>query len=375
MSIRILHTADLHLGMKFGGRYPPQVQERLIRSRWETLQTLVNTANEHDTDLMVIAGDLFHHLRVPQREVKAAAQALSGFAGRVVLVLPGNHDFFQEGGCPLWDHFREAADDKLLFLSEPKPYSLLDYDLPLIIYPGPCTAKHSPQSAVGWIDPEVRDKEVWHLGVAHGSLAGVSPDFDGQYYPMTQADLHRAGLDLWLLGHTHLRVPDVDQGHKARVLFAATPEPDGFDCSHEGHAWLIDLEEDRSLSYRSLKTGRCRFSVLEAELSSEDDLDALRRRFQKDFRPERDLVKLVLKGSLPVEVFAQLGDFLEELQQMVLYLEPEVSGLFRRLTVADVDQAFTQGSFPHRLLKRLIQEGGDPRILQLAYDLIQEVKS
>jgi DNA repair exonuclease SbcCD nuclease subunit len=38
MTLRILHTADLHLGMKFTRRYIPEVQERLIEARFETFE-------------------------------------------------------------------------------------------------------------------------------------------------------------------------------------------------------------------------------------------------------------------------------------------------------------------------------------------------
>lgn len=374
MSLRIMHTADLHLGMKFTGRYPPEVRDRLVKARFETLVSLVDTANAAGSELFVIAGDLFHDQNMARRDIHAAAEALSRFKGRAVLVLPGNHDFLQEGESPLWDRFLETAGDKVLLLSESRPYPLMDYELPVIIYPGPCTAKRFTTNAIGWIESGPREPDSWHIGVAHGSLEGVSADFQGDYYPMAQEELRRAGIDLWLMGHTHVRLPDVDQGRESRVLFSATPEPDGFDCHHPGHAWLIELNDDRSLSYRSLITGHHRFSVQEVNVSSEDDLQSLQAQFRQ-LSPERDLVKLALKGRLPGELFDQQGALLEQLKQNVLYLEPDFTELFRRITSVDVDREFTEGSFPHRLLARLVQAGGDPRALQLAYDLIQEVRS
>ncbi|MBW1953490.1 MAG: DNA repair exonuclease [Deltaproteobacteria bacterium] len=374
MALRLLHTADLHLGMKFAGRYPPEVRERLVQARFETLGGLVETANAAGADLFLIAGDLFHDQNVALRDIRAAAQALDRFLGRAVLVLPGNHDFLQEGKCPLWDRFQEYAGDRVVLLSEPRPYPLADYDLPVVIYPGPCTAKHSSENAIGWIRQRAKDLEGWHIGVAHGSLEGTSPDFQGNYYPMTRKELERTGLDLWLLGHTHLRVPDLDQGRDSRILIPATPEPDGFDCRHPGHAWLIELQADGSLFYRSLVTGRHCFSVQEAEVSSEDDLNLLRARFQR-FNPECDLVKLFLRGYLPGELYDRRGTLLEELRRQVLYLEPDFTALYRRIGAEDIDREFTEGSFPHRLLTRLAQAAGDPRALQLAYELIQEVRA
>ena len=54
MELRILHTSDLHLGMKFS-QYP-DLKEELAAARFEALNTLVRTANEEKCGLFVIAG-------------------------------------------------------------------------------------------------------------------------------------------------------------------------------------------------------------------------------------------------------------------------------------------------------------------------------
>lgn len=77
MPIRLLHAADLHLGMKFTGRYPPQVQERLIGDRLETLHNLVRAANDYGAVVLVMAGDLFHDHNLSRRTVRAASEALN----------------------------------------------------------------------------------------------------------------------------------------------------------------------------------------------------------------------------------------------------------------------------------------------------------
>jgi DNA repair exonuclease SbcCD nuclease subunit len=46
MGIKIFHTADLHLGMKFTRGYPEEVQQSLIQARFDTLRTIVEKANK-----------------------------------------------------------------------------------------------------------------------------------------------------------------------------------------------------------------------------------------------------------------------------------------------------------------------------------------
>ena len=44
MEIKIFHTADLHLGMRFAGY--PDVQDELINARYETLENMVEGERE-----------------------------------------------------------------------------------------------------------------------------------------------------------------------------------------------------------------------------------------------------------------------------------------------------------------------------------------
>src|SRR5208337_1480370 len=147
--------------------------------------------------------------------------------------------------------------------------------LNLVIYPGPCTGKHSQENAIGWVVDCPKEPEgSLHIGLAHGSLGGVSPDFQGDYYPMTESELKAAGIDLWLLGHTHVRFPDEDYGHTARILLPGTPEPDGFGCRHPGYVWLLEVEEDKSVGYRSLITGHYQFILKEFHLATEVEMES-----------------------------------------------------------------------------------------------------
>src|SRR5512134_3850103 len=106
MTLRILHTADLHIGMKFARGYAPEVQEGLIEARFETLQTMIEAANTERCDLFVIAGDLFDSQRVSRKDILRAAAILKNFDGACALVLPGNHDYVQKGEGDLWTSFR-----------------------------------------------------------------------------------------------------------------------------------------------------------------------------------------------------------------------------------------------------------------------------
>ena len=72
MPLKILHTSDLHLGMKFAS-YDGEVQEKLVEARFECLSRLVAAANDNGCDLLVVAGDLFDRVTVAKRDIVRAA--------------------------------------------------------------------------------------------------------------------------------------------------------------------------------------------------------------------------------------------------------------------------------------------------------------
>jgi len=377
MSVRIFHTGDLHIGLKFTrGGYPPDLRDRLVEQRLKTLHSMVDLATERECHLFVIAGDLFDNPRVPKGLVRKAAESLSRFEG-VVTVLPGNHDYTQKDD-PLWPDFVDALGEGHHLLRPEEPCDLTDHGIPLVLFPGVCTSRHSKESAIGWIAAALQDLSledgVRRIGVAHGSLEGLSPDFGGDYFPMTHAELNAAGMDLWLLGHTHVRHPDRDRFEGERILFPATPEPDGFDCRHGGHAWIVEVSETGAISGDSVSTGAFQFRKVERAVHSEADIEGLKSEFE-GLSPGQDLVRLRIHGRVPADLFEGRQDLIATLQEQVLYLENDSSGLLKELRIDDIEREFTEGSFPFRLLSGLVGEDDDYEALQMAWDLVREARS
>ncbi|MCE9616498.1 MAG: DNA repair exonuclease [Lentisphaerae bacterium] len=373
MALKVLHTSDLHIGKKFAG-YDDGVREALIEARFACLSRLVQEANRQKCDLFVIAGDLFERPDVPKKDVLRVAQALAEFEGQLVALLPGNHDHLSPDGSGPWQLLREKGGDNLLILGKREPVNLVAHGLPAVLYPCPCTAKHSRENAIGWVRDAVPAPAVpHHIGVGHGSLEGVSPDFNGDYYPMTRAELEACPVQLWLLGHTHLRYPE-QPGPADQIFYAGTPEPDGFDCDHAGSAWIHELGDDGSCRAVPLTTGEYQYRHDDVHVRSERDLEALKERYAAETN-RKLLLKLKLTGRVPAEVIARLPEVQQEIEKLVFSLKLDEAGMTCQITAQDIDATFTTGSFPHRLLRKLAEREEDFEALQEAHRLIMEVKS
>jgi exonuclease SbcD len=366
--LTILAVSDLHLGMKFAGL--PDVQAELAEARFACLERIVALANERRVDLLLVAGDLFHQVSVAKRDVLRAAQLLRGFEGRLTAVLPGNHDHLSPGQDSLWPAFRDACGDRVLVLDEGRPYPLAHYDLDACLYPGPCRLMHSAENAIGWVKSAGRTAGArHHVGVAHGSLAGVSPDLDGSYYPMREDELGASGLDLWVVGHTHLRYPE-RPGRASRVFIPGTPEPDGYDCAHAGSAWLLRLD-DGAVGAEPVEAGAYRFVHETLDAPTAENLAALVSR-HGGAGAAREVLKVRLAGRLAPEERAALADAERAIHARVLHLDWDDTGVRERIDRAAIDAAYPAGSFPHRLLSSLLD---DPEALEIAHQALEEARS
>jgi len=372
MGIKIFHTADLHLGMRFAGY--PDVQDELINARYKTLEKLVSLANRENCTLFVIAGDLFDRTTLNVKDISRAARALNEFNGELIIILPGNHDYYTHDSN-LWNEFSKHAGDRVLILKNPDIYDLNKYHLKIKIYAAPCSAKHSSENMIKWVNSRKNsENDSIKIGLAHGSLEGVSPDFDKTYYPMTRKELESSGLDLWLLGHTHLPWPE-NPDKNSRILIPGTPEPDGFDCNHQGSAFIIDLESSSDMKVQKVSTGKYRFSINQASLYDDNDITSMKQKYTGD-EFNNVVLRLILKGRLRKEELDRVEESIGLINNNVLLLQTVKDELQESITSDLINSKFTENSFPHQLLFSLLEEKEEisSKSLQKAYDLIREVR-
>ncbi len=86
--MRILHTADWHLGLRLNGRYRHDEQEAV-------LDELCRIADDQQIDAVVIAGDVFDTYNPPTESESLFYRTmtrLSNGGRRAIIVIAGNHD-------------------------------------------------------------------------------------------------------------------------------------------------------------------------------------------------------------------------------------------------------------------------------------------
>lgn len=368
-TVKIFHTADLHIGMLFN-RYPDFIKDDLRQARLDTLDSMVKTANEEECDLFVVAGDLFDKINgISKKLIKEASDSLNKFTGNCVLILPGNHDY-DNGKIELWKTMKENGSDNIVYLDEEEVFLLDDFGIEATIYPAPCHSKHSDKNNLDWIKEAELDPNRINIGLAHGAIVDISPDLNNQYYSMTLQELNDIPVDLWLLGHTHVPYPVQEKVTDIKVFNPGTPEPDGLDCKHEGNAWIITIDKDKNVSANRMVTGTYRFMDREYEIKEEDDLHKIKVDLLAN-NPEKTIARITLNGRIDEETMDYYKTVYNEINKELAYLIADINDLGIKITTEKIHKEFSENSFPQEFLLSLSDDEG---ALQLAYELIMEVR-
>jgi exonuclease SbcD len=230
--LRVLHTADIHLDSDGYGNAAEQAAHR-ERDR-NVFRRIVDRALTDQVDLLLIAGDLFDHNRVPDETVAFVRGELDRLRQPVV-ILPGNHDCLYTNA--IYDRHDFTAGAPHVHVIRGLDGETVDFpELDVIVW-GRAMAEHEPGfSPLAHIPG--RDDRRWCLAMGHGFFFDERQRPD-RSSPIFADEIRDTGWDYVALGHHHVRT-DVSQGRVA-AHYAGAPVPES------GHADGTVLRVDFSL--------------------------------------------------------------------------------------------------------------------------------
>lgn len=375
MPIRIVHTADNHIGLPFR-QYAEDVRAKLREERSAALGRLVDVANERQSDFFVVAGDLFDATRVSAADIRNTVELLKAFAGVAVLVVPGNHDHYNGPETEVWKRFRGLTEGvgSIHLLTDPKVQTFEAGGQTIHFFPCACPSKTGAESTIGWVaDAAGTHPAGLRIGIAHGNVAGLGLDAEGQYFNMSPEDLEKAGMETWLLGHIHVPFPTTGAGERSPYFMAGTHTPDSIRCRHGGAAWFIECDGDRVTSFERLSPGAVRFLRLERRLLTMEDVAMLVRTCE-ELHAGATVLDLQITGRLSAAERTELSAAIDRLRPGFLSLTEE-SDIHDRIDAAQIEARHRKGGLAHRLLTALLADHEHPDAATLAHELIEEVKA
>lgn len=214
--VRILHAADFHLDSAFTGLSEQQARQRRQESR-DMTRRMVEYANDHDVQLMLLSGDLFDSDNVYGQTAEELSAALAEFRGQVVIA-PGNHDCYTAAS----PYARTLWPENVHIFTTPCMTRMTFPQYGCTVYGAAFTSPEVSESAA--LEGVAAGDESVAIGLLHGE-AGAR---DSRYRPVPLLQIARSGLDYLALGHVHA-CSGVQTAEGTAYAYPGCPEGRGFD--------------------------------------------------------------------------------------------------------------------------------------------------
>lgn len=372
--MKILHISDCHFGLQYASVKSAEVRNKITDSRLAALKRAVKQANLEKCDVIVIAGDLFENHGVTHKLIKNVCSILNEFANGIVYVLPGNHDYYTREESVLWDYFEEVSGDNIFLFTENKVHETEINGEGVRLYPCICHDKHSSENALDWIKDEKIDSSCVNIGIAHGSLTGLSFDREGEYYAMSPDELNKIPMDVWLLGHAHIPEPNCEYGKvvgHTRIYNAGTHQQTNIHNNTEGAVFVIDIGNDKYVRAKRVKTGVLSFMEKELKVTPQDRLEELVETFLASFDAANTVLRLNVIGTANTLEYEKRDIIERMVAERVIYIDKLYMNVTKQITKQMIDEETVKGSIENTLLNRYVDK---PDILAVAYELMLSCK-
>ena len=338
--LRLLHTADVHLGARHADLGDAAATQR--ERQFAAFRASISLAIDEKIDVVLIAGDLFDSNTQPQRSVERVAAELKRLVAAHIrtVILPGTHDCYDRSSIYRSYDLRAmagaAADDDSVTVLTPERPSVFLNSCDLVVYGTVFATKRAPHSPLRDLKvPEDEERLGWHVGMVHGSLA-IPDRTDRDEVVVTKEEIAETGLDYLALGHWH----SVLRGKAGTTTYAysGAPEPGAVNQDGAGNVLIVTLQENgpaRTITIEERRVGLTRFEKLELDLGR--------------IRTQPDLVGTLLKmGDRNLVLDVRLtGIRPDELDLDTTEVEEQLDGSFLRARVRDSSTpALSAGSLP-----------------------------
>jgi DNA repair exonuclease SbcCD nuclease subunit len=338
--LRLLHTADVHLGARHAdlGEVAATQRER----QFAAFRSAVALAVAQKVDVFLIAGDLFDSNTQPKRSVERVATELKRLTdGRIrTVIIPGTHDCYDRASIyrtyDLATMAGSTRDDGMVTVLTPDRSSVHLASCDLVVHATVFATKRAPFSPLRDLRIEQPDETAtWHVGMVHGSLA-IPDKTDRDEVVVTKEEIGATGLDYLALGHWH----SFQKGKAGGTTYAysGAPEPIAVNQDGAGNVLLVTLDEQagkKVVTVEERRVGMTTFEKVEVDAAKIASQPALIGKLAAKADPN-----LVLEVSL-------MGVRPDELDIDTTEVEDQLKSSFLRIRVRDsATPALSTGSLP-----------------------------
>lgn len=339
--MRFVHTADWQIGKPF--RQYGTEEGVLRQARLAAIERIGALAVGEGAGRVLVAGDVYDTEAPSPRTLLEPLERMRRFPAVAWHLIPGNHDPHRPKG--VWDRVRELGTPANVHLHlEAAPADIGDG---AVLLPAPLTRKSEHGDLTEWMDRAETPPGAIRIGLAHGSVTGFGSEGEAGN-PIDPRRPERAGLAYLALGDWHrtLRIGPA-------LWYAGTPEPDRAGSQEVGQALVVDVPGPGAPAAATTHVvGTYRWLSLEEHVGEAADIEALEARLRQLPELSCTLLRLALRGTLPLSARTELDRRLLGLRAALFHLDVDDAALMIRPTAADLE-AIDFGGVLRRAADRL----------------------
>lgn len=269
---KFIHVSDLHLGFKYRTKSIMSRSDERKNELFDTFERLINYANEHDINLIIISGDLFERELLTYTETKLLMNIIDGYYGKIVLSA-GNHDYYSDDY--LYNNFT-----KNLYVFKSNKIEKLEIADNLDIY------------GASWLNntannfnftKQYLNRDKFNVFTCHG-------DIDDAKYKIDLGPVAASGFDYIALGHIHKHGMVFDKAY-----YAGSLEPLDFGELGEHGFYEVDTLSGE-LNFVAFASRE--FKLVNISVSEDDDFQAILKKFEDLDNKEKDFYRINLRGCI-----------------------------------------------------------------------------
>ena len=277
--MKILHTADLHLGSAMTAKLSPDKVKERKAELFTTFENLAERAALAGAEIFIIAGDLFDTKTLLKKDIERTVSTIENHPDIEFLYLFGNHEknSLAECGRPLPSNLKLVGKDWTDFTR------------------GDVTVAGRGEMTADMFNTLTVNPDGKTIVVLHGA---VGDRCDGETVGIK--DAKGLGVDYIALGHYHsYGVHTVDD--RCVAVYSGTPEGRGFDeCGEKGYV-IIDTDGKR-VEHKFYPIARRTIHHLTVDISTADSMNDINDSVAAAVGVARysDLVRVELVGTHPL---------------------------------------------------------------------------
>ncbi|RVU54821.1 metallophosphoesterase family protein [Anaerosphaera multitolerans] len=274
--MKILHTADLHLGRFYKGELPREISSLRREELWKSFTNTINYIEKNNIEVFLICGDIYEREFFTLADMLRFSELINSLKNTYTFIVGGNHDYIDENSLLYKVDFNEKVH-----IFKGSEYFDID-ELNLRVH-GISWNRQFDFSAD--LNFEI-DKSKTNILMLHGTVGGRS------HFPLDLKAINSYEFDYIALGHIHL-----SQRIQENCYYCGCPEALSF--SETGGKGFIVVELDKGVrKVEFIENSIRNYNEIFLDIEEDMSIGAILEKFHLLLRDkEDDLNRIVVRGN------------------------------------------------------------------------------